>query len=94
MTCIYIIYFCNYLLSYLCFAATAIMTLMNSDSGSSTQEPKPLPQREILEKTKEVCDVLQLEFIFAKACQSLDLVVTEAIHNFIEKNILMEVQVI
>lgn len=70
------------------------MTLRNPDSLSPSEEPMPLPQREILEKTKEVCDVLQLEFIFAKACQSLDLVITEAIRNFIEKNILMEVQVI
>lgn len=54
---------------------------------------KKLNQSQIVERTKEVCDVLQLEFIFSKACQSLDAKIIEAILTFQTSDILTEAQV-
>lgn len=87
-------YYSNGLLSHFAIEsalATAIVSLIEYDPTSPTAEvveKKKFTHEQILERTKEVCDVLQLEFIFAKACQNLDSLISEAIQVMIEKEIL------
>lgn len=91
-------YYSNGLLSHFAVeaaVATAVISLLGFDPRDSASIPtkvKTLSQKTIVDQTKEVCDILQLEFIFAKACQSLDNIIIEAIQSYIEKGVLQETQ--
>ncbi|KAK3928172.1 Glycerol-3-phosphate acyltransferase 1, mitochondrial [Frankliniella fusca] len=89
-------YYSNGLLSHFAIEsalATAIVSLIECDPTIPPHvEQRKLTHQEIVERTKEVCDVLQLEFIFAKACQNLDSLISDAIHGMIENDILSSEQ--
>lgn len=86
-------YYSNGLLSHFAVEAalaTAVVSLLEFDPSEPAKEEQKswkLTQSDIISRTKEVCDVLQLEFIFAKACQNLETVIIQNIHSFIEKEI-------
>lgn len=46
-----------------------------------------------MEEAKKICDIFQLEFIFAKPCQTLDSVLHEALQKLVEHDILEQTQV-
>lgn len=84
-----------YLFDHSLIAATAIISIVGCDPADSSKacEMKKCTRNEILERTKEICDILQLEFIFVKPCQNLDALITDAIQSLQENDILMETQV-
>lgn len=90
-------YYSNGLLSHFAVEsalATALISLIgfNPVDSSQTAETIKLTYKDMLEQTKKVCDILQLEFIFAKPCQNIDTIIQEAVQNLIENDILGQTQ--
>lgn len=74
--------------------ATALISLIGFNPVSSqSSESEKFNLKEITTKTKDVCDILQLEFIFAKPCQNLDSVISDAVQTLVENDILSQMQV-
>ncbi|XP_034256133.1 glycerol-3-phosphate acyltransferase 1, mitochondrial isoform X2 [Thrips palmi] len=90
-------YYSNGLLSHFAVEAalaTALISLIGYNPVDSSQpsESVKFTLKEIMEHSKAVCDILQLEFIFAKPCQNLDSVINDALQSLVENDILEQVQ--